>query len=132
MPIYFLSEGDRGSAVSRADDSADDVYLAGVDLSAYGNDAHVRQRFDELVSAVAAYRRRTHTVEVAAPTSRLAGWPCESCTSAAADDLRHLAGQLASASEIPLSPGGLPLQCCRVHAVAGMSGRPSTSQPTVR
>jgi hypothetical protein len=132
MPIYFVQEAGRGCAVYRASDEAEDRYLCGVDLTAYHNEPQVRERFAALVEAVAAHCRRVLVAGTDKPASRLAGWPCETCESAAADDLRHLAGQLASAGEIPLSPGGLPLQCCRVQAVAGMSGRPITSQPGPR
>jgi hypothetical protein len=121
--VYFVVEGDRGVAYWRAGEASPDVFVAAVALDVYERVSSVRARFEELVSAVTTHFRRTLPAE--APTSRLAGWPCETCASAAADDLRHLAGQVSDASEIPLSPSGLPLGCCKVHAVAGFSSRPA-------
>jgi hypothetical protein len=87
-------------------------------LSAYHNAPRVSQLFADLVAAVADHFRRVHVTEAVAPTSRLAGWPCETCQSLEGQELRSRVGQLSSAGEIPLSPSGLPLNCCRVQALA--------------
>ena len=122
--VYFVVEGDRGVAYWRASEASPDVFVAAVALDVYEREPAARSRFEELVSAVTTHFRRTLPAEVGAPTSRLAGWACERCATPQADDLRRLAGQVSDASEIPLSPSGLPLGCCKVHAVAGFSSRP--------
>ena len=70
--VYFVQEADRGAAVWRASDDAPDVFLCSVELTAYNSDSQIRDRFAELVNAVADYYRK-HAAEVAAPASRLAG-----------------------------------------------------------
>ncbi|HVI63027.1 MAG TPA: hypothetical protein VM910_10650 [Bradyrhizobium sp.] len=86
----------------------------------------MRDRFAELVNAVTAHYRRRLTAEVADPAARLAGFPCETCEAPQAADVRHLAAQVADVSELALSPGGLPLACCKVKLVGGMGGRPTS------
>ena len=66
MPVYFDQEAGDGRAVWRSEDGAEEVALCSVDLTAYSNEPSVRERFSELVSAVADYYRRTH---VAAPVA---------------------------------------------------------------
>ena len=130
MPVYFLREENRGTAVWRANDGATDVYLCGVDLGAY-DDAQVRDRFAELVSVVADHFRRVHAATAVAPASRLEGLPCATCESAEAADVRFHVAQSSGALE--LSPGGFPAGCCKVRAVGGYSGgRSDTARPAAR
>jgi hypothetical protein len=128
MPVYFVTEGTRGTAVWRASDDATDVYLCGVDLQAY-EDAQVRAHFATLVDAVANYFRRAHAAEAVDPASRLDGYPCATCESLEGQDLRSRVGQLSSAGEIPLSPGGLPLGCCKITVVGGFRGQSDAPRP---
>ena len=125
--VYFVQEADRGAAVWRASDDAPDVFLCGVALDAYDSDSGVRDRFAELVNAVADHCRRKHAAEVATPTSRLAGLPCETCKAPEADDVRFRAGQISDASELGLSAGGFPVGCCRRQIVGVIGGRPDTA-----
>jgi hypothetical protein len=131
--VYFVREASGvGKAVWRNDDAdATDVYLCGVDLQAY-EDAQVCAAFAALVDAVAAYRRRTHAAEAVAPASRLDGYPCALCESPQGQDLRSRVGQLSSAGEIPLSPGGLPLGCCKITVVGGFRSHSDSPQPAAR
>jgi hypothetical protein len=127
MPVYFVTEGDRGIAYWRANDEAPDVFVCAVAMDAYNSEPQIRDRFAELVNAVAAYERRAFVAGTDKPAaSRLAGFPCETCTTPEADEIRHFAGQVSDAGEIKLSPGGLPLGCCKVVAVAAFGSRPGT------
>jgi hypothetical protein len=132
MPIYFLREADAGRAVWCSSDGAEEVVLCSVNLAAYESEATVRDRFGELVNAVADHHRRKHVAVPIASASRLAGIPCETCTAPEADDVRHRAGQISDVSELQLSPGGFPVGCCRRRVVAAFGGRPDTPQPTAR
>jgi|SRR6516165_7378902 hypothetical protein len=84
--VYFVQEADRGVAFWHADDDAPGVYCCGVDLRAYNDTQAVRDCFAALVAAVAAHCRSRFTAEVAAPTSRLAGLPCEGQNTAYGQD----------------------------------------------
>ena len=90
------------------------MFLCSVELTAYNSDSQVRDRFAELVNVVADHFRRKYLAEVAAPASRLAGLPCETCTAPEADDVRFRAGQISDASELALSSGG-----CRLVVASG-------------
>jgi len=126
--VYFSQDPDgRGTAFWRASDDAPDAFLCGVALDAYDSDSGVRDRFAELVNAVADHCRRKHAAEVATPTSRLAGLPCETCKAPEADDVRFRAGQISDASELGLSAGGFPVGCCRRRIVGVIGGRPDTA-----
>ena len=126
--VYFSQDPDgRGTAFWRASDDAPDAFLCGVALDAYDSDSGVRDRFAELVNAVADHCRRKHAAEVATPTSRLAGLPCETCKAPEADDVRFHAGQVSDASELALSAGGFPIGCCKRRIVGVIGGRPDTA-----
>ena len=117
MPVYFLAEGSRGTAVWRVSDNATDQYLCGVDLQAYG-DEKVRERFSELATAAADYYRRAH---VAAGTADLTAWIsellCSDCSAPEAVDVLHRARQAASISELGVTGGGYPVGCCKSRVV---------------
>ena len=125
--VYFVQEPDRGVAVWRASDAAPDVFLCSVDLTSYHGDSQVRDRFAELVNAVADHFRRKHAAEAVAPASRLEGIPCATCTALEADDVRFRAGQISDVSELGLSAGGFPVGCCRRQIVGVIGGRPDTA-----
>ena len=130
--IYFVREASGvGKAVFRPTDDAEDVFCAAVALDAY-DDPHVCANFAALVNAVAAYRRRTHAVEAAAPVSRLDGLPCATCEAPEADDVRFRAGQISDASELQLSPNGYPVGCCRRRIVGAFGGRSDTPRSATR
>ena len=130
--IYFVREASGvGKAVFRPTDDAEDVFCAAVALDAY-DDPHVCANFAALVNAVAAYRRRTHAVEVVASVSRLDGLPCATCEAPEADDVRFRAGQISDASELQLSPNGYPVGCCRRRIVGAFGGRPDTPRSAMR
>jgi hypothetical protein len=126
MPIYFDQvELGQGRAVWRSEDGTEEAVLCSVSQIAFENEATVRDRFAELINAVAAHHQRKHAAAPAAPVSRLAGIPCETCTAPEADDVRHRAGQVSDISELQLSAGGFPVGCCRRRIVAVM-GIPDT------
>ena len=132
MPVYFLAEGSRGTAVWRASDNATDQYLCGVDLQAYG-DEKVRERFAELATAAADYYRRTHVAASVDPAAWVSELPCSDCSSPEAADVLHRARQAASLIELGLSPGGnYPAGCCKTRIVGVMGGRPDTPRSAVR
>ena len=131
--VYFIQEAGRGIAVSRSSDTAEDMHLVSVDITAYHNDATVRERFAELVAAVTAYRTRTFTVEVAERETQIAQLPCSQCTDPRAADVLHLARQVSDLSDLQMSASGrYPMGCCKVHAVAAIGGRTDLPQPTRR
>jgi hypothetical protein len=115
--VYFAVEGDRGAAYAR------DVFLCSVELSSYHGTQRVRELFAELVAAVTAHRRREVAAGAVNSVSRLAGLPCEVCTLPQADDVRRAVAQVADASELVRSPGGLPLNCCRVHTLGARTSQ---------
>jgi hypothetical protein len=125
--VYFVAEGGRGCAYWRASDESADVFLCAVTLDVYNSESQVRDRFAELVNVVAAHYRREHVAGTVGPASRLAGFPCEVCEAPEADDVRHAAAQVSDVSELALSPGGLPINCCRVHTVGAFGGRPAAA-----
>jgi hypothetical protein len=128
--VYFSKdETGRGYAWWHVSDNSPGVFACGINLAAYHNDPNVNARFAELVAATTAYLRRTQTAEVVAPTSRLAE-PCASCSSIEAGELRHRAGQVADIAELPTSPGGHLLGCCKVRVAGGISSVPAASQPS--
>jgi hypothetical protein len=132
MPVYFVQEAGAGRAVFRASDEAPDVFLCSVELTAYNSESQVRDRFAELVNAMADYCRRKHAVETVAPASRLAGLPCETCEAPEADDVRFRAGQISDVAELQLSPNGFPVGCCKRRIVGAFGGRPDTLRPAAR
>jgi hypothetical protein len=132
IDVYFVQEADRGVAFWHADDDAPGVYCCGVDLRAYNDTQAVRDCFAALVAAVAAHCRSRFTAEVAAPTSRLAGLPCETCTALEADDVRFRAGQISDLSELQLSPNGYPIGCCHRRVLGGFCSGPDTPRPAAR
>ena len=127
MPVYFLREGDRGVAYFRANDQAEDVFVAAIALAAYDSNSDVRDHFAGLVAAAADYYRRTYAAEVVSPASRLEGIPCATCTAPEADDVRFRAGQISDAAGRELSPGGFPAGCCKRQIVGVIGGRPDTA-----
>ena len=120
MPVYFLAEGSRGTAVWRASDNATDQYLCGVDLQAYG-DEKVRERFAELATAAADYYRRTHVAASVDPAAWVSELPCSDCSSPEAADVLHRAQQAASASELGVT-GSYVTGCCKSRVVGVVSG----------
>jgi hypothetical protein len=126
--VYFTTEGNRGSAFWRAGDEAEDVFVCAVALDIYEREPEAKKLFAELVNVIAAHYRRTFVAKADKPASRLAGYPCAECKAPEADEIRHLAGQVSDLAELPMSPSGFPLNCCRVRTVGGMSGRPDTSR----
>jgi hypothetical protein len=125
--VYFVREGDRGCAYWRASEASADEFVCAVALDAYDSDSQVRDRFAELVNAVADHCRRKHAAEAVAPASRLAGLPCETCEAPEADDVRFRAGQISDAAGLELSPGGFPVGCCKRQIVGVIGGRPDTA-----
>jgi hypothetical protein len=127
MPVYFIQEIGRGVAVWRASDETEDVFLCSVALTAY-SEPQVRDRFAELVNAVADHCRRKHVAE-ANPAAWIAELPCASCTSSEAVDVLHRARQVASASELGWT-GNHITGCCKSRVVGVIGSRPDTLRPT--
>ena len=117
MPVYFAIEGAKGVAYFRAHNEGEDVFVAAVARDSYETDAQVRDRFAELVAAVAAYHRCTHVTEAVDPAAWIAELPCATCTSPQAADVLHRARQAASIIELGLSPAGHPAGCCKTRIV---------------
>jgi hypothetical protein len=132
MPIYFEQEAGAGRAVWRSEDGGAEAVLCSVNLVAYDSEAIVRERFSELVNAVADHYRRKHVVVTVVPVSRLAGIPCETCKAPEADDVRHRAGQISDVSELELSPGGFPVGCCKRRIVGAFGSQPDWPRPAAR
>jgi hypothetical protein len=132
MPIYFEQEAGAGRAVWRSEDGGAEAVLCSVNLVAYDNEASVREHFAALTNAVADHHRRKHEVVPVAPTSRLAGIPCETCKAPEADDVRHRAGQISDISELELSPGGFPVGCCKRRIVGAFGSQPDWPRPAAR
>jgi hypothetical protein len=126
MSIYFIQEADRGIAVWRASDEAPDVFLCSVALAAYNNEHQVRDRFAELVNAVADHCRRKHVAE-ANPAAWISELVCSKCDSPLAADVMHRARQAASASELEWT-GSHITGCCKSKIVGVIGGRPDTLQ----
>ena len=121
MPVYFLAEGSRGTAVWRVSDNATDQYLCGVDLQAYG-DEKVRERFAELATAAADYYRRTHVAASVDPAGWVAELPCSDCSAPEAADVLHRARNSASINELGVTGGGHVVGCCKSRVVGVVSG----------
>ena len=116
---------DRGVAYYRANDEAEDVFVAAIALVTYDSNSDVRDHFAALVTATADCYRRTYAA--VAPVSRLAGLACETCEAPEAADVRFRAGQISDVSELGLSAGGFPVGCCRRQIVGVIGGRPDTA-----
>jgi hypothetical protein len=115
--VYFVQEADRGVAVWRASDDASDVFLCSVELTAYNSDSQIRDRFAELVNAVADHCRRKHVAEAVDPAAWISELPCSDCTLPEAADVLHRARQAASASELGVTGGGYVAGCCKSRIV---------------
>ena len=130
--VWFVREGNRGVAYFRANDEAEDVFIAAIALDVYDSETEAQDRFAALVHVAADFFRRKYAAEAIAPASRLDGYPCATCETSAGQDLRSHVGQLSSAGEIPLSPGGLPLGCCKITVVGGFRGQSDAPRPAAR
>jgi len=109
------------------------VFLCAIALDDYEN-VVLRQRFFELATEIVLARIRASGSDVKlvqrgpAPPSQTNpsdGLPCWLCKSPIAEDVRSLL-RSSAASDIHLSPSGLPVNCCRVTAVGafGSAGEP--------
>src|SRR5262249_53817930 len=114
------------------------VFLCALSLDDYEN-AFLRQRFFELATEIVVERIRasgSNVNVVPRPTTPPpeanpnASLPCWACTSPIAEDVQNLL-RSSAASDIHLSPSGLPLMCCRISAVGafGPAGK-LTHAPT--
>jgi hypothetical protein len=99
---------------------AETTFLCSVKASAIA-DSEVLAKFHALAAAVAGHVAFGSTAVAAAPSGR---WydslPCKTCQQPQAADVLHACAQVTELAELQLSPGGLPVQCCRVHVVAAM------------
>jgi hypothetical protein len=122
--ISFVTTADRHGAFWRGVADTEATLLCSIKASAIG-DPEVRDKFHALAAAVAGHHMHGSAVVAAAPSAR---WydalPCMACEHPQAADVRHLCGQVTELAELQLSPGGLPMQCCKVHVVGAMSGMP--------
>src|SRR6516162_6523819 len=131
MPVYFVQEASGvGKAVFRPTESAEDVFLCSIDLTAY-SEPRVRDLFTELVTTVADFYRRAHVAEAVDPAAWVAELPCANCTSPEAADVLHRARQAASISELGVT-GSYVTGCCKSRVVGVIGGRPDTSRPVAR
>ena len=119
--VYFVQEAGRGCAFWRAANDAPDVFLCSVELTAYNSESQVRDRFAELVNAVAAHCRRGFVAGTVNPAAWLAELPCATCASPQATDVLHRARQAASASELGVT-GSYVTGCCKSRVVGVVSG----------
>jgi hypothetical protein len=135
VPVYFLREANTGRAVWCSEDGAEEIVLCSVGLAAYESEAAVRDRFAELVNAVADYHRRNHVVEAVDRATQIAeALPyCSKCSEPEAAEILHQARQASDLGELRMSASGLyPLNCCRVKTVGAFGGRPDTPRAAAR
>jgi hypothetical protein len=132
MPVYFVREGDRGVAYFRANDQAEDVFVAAIALVTYDSNSDVRDHFAALVAAAADCYRRTCAAAAVTPSAWVDELPCSKCDSPLAADVMHRARQASDVSELELSPGGFPAGCCKRRIVGAFGGRPDALQSVAR
>jgi hypothetical protein len=132
MSIYFIQEADTGRAVWCSSEGAEEVVLCSVNLVAYESEAAVRDRFGELINAVADHCRRQHVAGAIDPAAWVDELPCSKCDSPLAADVLHRARQASGVSELDLSPGGFPAGCCKRRVVGAFGGRPDTLHSAAR
>src|SRR6516162_1529105 len=77
MSVWFVREGNRGVAYFRANDEAEDVFIAAIALDVYDSETEAQDRFAALVHVAADFFRRKYAAEAIAPASRLDGYPCD-------------------------------------------------------
>src|SRR5262245_12959872 len=120
--IVIKNDTEQRAFYGLADGSS--TFLCAIALDDYENPL-LRQRFFELATETVVERIRAAGSDVRlvergpAPPPQAnpsAGSPCWACKSPMADDVRSLLS-LGSASDIRLSPSGLPVNCCRVTTV---------------
>jgi len=128
--VWFVREGNRGVAYFRANDEAEDVFIAAIALDVYDSETEAQDRFAALVHAAADFFRRNHTGAVD-PGAWIAELPCAKCDSPLAADVLHRARQSASVVELNLSPGGVPAGCCRRQVLAAFR-QSDVAQPAAR
>jgi len=118
--ISFVTTGDSHGAFWRAAADTEATLLCSVKASAIVDPA-VHDKFHALAAAVAGHIAFGTTVVAAAPAGR---WydtlPCTTCQHPQAADVRHLCAQVTELAELQLSPNGLPIVCCKVHAIGAM------------
>jgi hypothetical protein len=121
--ITVLKTGDRQEAHYQLMDGSL-TFLCALALDDYENPV-LREQFFALATEVVAERIRASGGNVqfaqrdtapAAEANPHARVPCWACTSPIAADVRSLL-RSSAASDIHLSPSGLPMTCCRVTAV---------------
>jgi len=130
MSVWFVREGNRGVAYFRANDEAEDVFIAAIALDACDSESEAQDRFAALVHVAADFFRRKHTGAVD-PTAWIAELPCAKCDSPLAADVLHRARQSGSILELNLSPGGVPAGCCRRQVLAAFR-QSDASRPAAR
>ena len=130
MSVWFVREGNRGVAYFRANDEAEDIFVAAIALDVYDSESEAQDRFAALVHVAADFFRRKHTGAVD-PTAWIAELPCAKCDSPLAADVLHRARQSGSILELNLSPGGVPAGCCRRQVLAAFR-QSDASRPAAR
>jgi len=130
MSVWFVREGNRGVAYFRANDEAEDIFVAAIALDVYDSESEAQDRFAALVHGAADFFRRKHTGAVD-PTAWIAELPCAKCDSPLAADVLHRARQSGSILELNLSPGGVPAGCCRRQVLAAFR-QSDASRPAAR
>ena len=131
MPIYFIREANTGRAVWCSSEGAEEVVLCSVNLVAYESEAAVRDRFGELINAVADHCRRQQVVGAIDPAAWIAELPCANCTTPLAADVLHRARQSASISELGVV-GNYVAGCCKSRVVGAFGGRPDAPRAAAR
>ena len=110
------------------------IFLCAIALDDYENPL-LREQFFAFATEIVLARIRATGSNVTivqrdpAPAGEAnpnAGLPCWACTSPIADEVR-IQLRSSAASDIHLSPSGLPLTCCRISAVGvfGPAGKPT-------
>jgi hypothetical protein len=125
--IHVLEEDGRSCAYWQGAGDEPPTFLCSMATAAYNGKPELRQRFMELAAMVATGRHDVAVgkVEPAAATPWWASLDCARCSSPNAADVMHLARQVEELSQLALSPGGHPMNCCRVRQVAVMGGDPN-------
>jgi len=115
------------------------AFLCAIALDDYEN-VVLRQQFFQFASEIVLARIRASGSNVRLvqrdtappPDANLnAHLPCWTCTSLIAEDVRGLL-RSSAASDIHLSPSGLPMNCCRVSAVGNFGPAGKLTHAPVR
>jgi hypothetical protein len=129
--IHILEEGGRSCAYWQGASDEPPTFLCAMATAAYNGKPELRQQFMALAAMVATGRHDVaiSKLEPAAPEPWWSSLPCAHCSSVQAQDVLHRARMALELAELPTSPNGTPLGCCKLRIVGQMTSDPSLAQP---